>query len=695
ATPTLDTVGTVTYYAESVDGNNCTSLTRTAVTLTIQGAPVAPTSDGDIEECEQDPIQTLTAGATAPAGARVVWYDAAMGGTAVAIPTLDTVGTVTYYAESVDGNNCTSLTRTAVTLTIHGAPTPPISGGDIIECEQDPIQTLTASVITPLSSKFEWYDAPVGGNIVVNPILNRVGSVTYYAQTETDKGCISLSRTAVRLEITPVPEAPTSSGDITVCEELPSIQSIVANATAPAGSSVVWYDAAIGGNIIADPVLSSVGKITYYAESVASNACNSLTRTPVQLEIIANSLCVDSDGDGVPDAVDLDDDNDGILDTVEEDGDPDRDTDNDGIPDRLDLDSDNDGITDLIESGQDASVVDINQDGILDSTVDSDSDGVMDVVDNENGTVDPVDTDGDGIPDFQDIDSDNDGLSDLVESGSDASLDADNDGMVDAFVDSDGDGIADVFDLDSGGTIPDLPDTDSDGIPDHHDLDSDNDGVNDVIEIRGSDSDNDGHEDSGGLVDGDNLIDTDGDGTPDIHDTDDDGDGILTAEEDLDFDGDPTNDDSDNDGIPDYLDIDDDGDGINTIDESPDLNGDGIPDDALDTDLDGIPDYLDVETYGCLTVYNEFTPNGDGYNDTFVITCITDDKYKNNTLEIYNRWGNLVYSKMGYDNTWTGISNGRFNIKKDKMLPTGTYFYFLDLGNGIKPKSGWVYISRE
>lgn len=70
---------------------------------------------------------------------------------------------------------------------------------------------------------------------------------------------------------------------------------------------------------------------------------------------------------------------------------------------------------------------------------------------------------------------------------------------------------------------------------------------------------------------------------------DDDLDGIINALEDLNNDGDPTNDDTDGDGVPDYLDTDDDGDGILTIDENGDADCDEIPDYLDDYDLS---DYL-------------------------------------------------------------------------------------------------------
>jgi uncharacterized repeat protein (TIGR01451 family)/gliding motility-associated-like protein len=94
----------------------------------------------------------------------------------------------------------------------------------------------------------------------------------------------------------------------------------------------------------------------------------------------------------------------------------------------------------------------------------------------------------------------------------------------------------------------------------------------------------------------------------------------------------------------------------------------------------------------CLTIYNEFSPNGDGVNETFVIDCL--ERFPNNKLEVYNRWGNIVYSKNGYLNDWTGTSNGRGVINQSNELPVGTYYYVLDLGDGSEPRVGWLYINR-
>jgi|GEM_PF-5636568 len=94
----------------------------------------------------------------------------------------------------------------------------------------------------------------------------------------------------------------------------------------------------------------------------------------------------------------------------------------------------------------------------------------------------------------------------------------------------------------------------------------------------------------------------------------------------------------------------------------------------------------------CLSVFNEFTPNNDGDNEFLIIDCI--ENYPNNTLEIFNRWGNVVYKKDGYDNTFNGESNGRATILVKEQLPVGTYYYVLNLGDGSEPKTGWIYIKR-
>jgi gliding motility-associated-like protein len=85
---------------------------------------------------------------------------------------------------------------------------------------------------------------------------------------------------------------------------------------------------------------------------------------------------------------------------------------------------------------------------------------------------------------------------------------------------------------------------------------------------------------------------------------------------------------------------------------------------------------------------NTFSPNGDGYNDFYVIRGIQG--YPDSQLDIFNRWGNLVYSKKGYSNDWNGVGNS------GNELPDGTYFIVVDLNiDGKENIKGSIDIKRK
>jgi gliding motility-associated-like protein len=71
------------------------------------------------------------------------------------------------------------------------------------------------------------------------------------------------------------------------------------------------------------------------------------------------------------------------------------------------------------------------------------------------------------------------------------------------------------------------------------------------------------------------------------------------------------------------------------------------------------------------------TPNGDGKNDVWEIKGLLN--FKNAEVEIYNRWGNLVYQKSPYKNDWDGTAN--FGSGNKGKLPAGSYFYILKLND--------------
>lgn len=367
----------------------------------------------------------------------------------------------------------------------------------------------------------------------------------------------------------------------------------------------------------------------------------------------------DSDNDLIPNYRDsgfpgfTDSNSDGVNDNF--------DKDLDGIPNHTDLDSDNDGIPDVVECFG----VDANGDGRIDNFTDLDADGLSQNVDaSSTGPIGSgaglgnLDTDGDGIPNYLDLDSDNDGIPDVIEA---YGTDANNDGKIDGYTNADLDGYSGNVDgdADNDGTAENQgasllrtgTDGDADGRTDSfpyknmdsdtkanpYDMDSDHDGILDVIEAGFPDGNNDGVID--GAINSDgwnaavagagslNLPNTDAVGRVNVYDIDSDEDGIpdnveglptstyvLPANTDTDGDGlDNSYDnvvgfggngippvDVDGDTVPDYLDDDTDSDGLVDIIEGNDLDLNGEPDDnvtltGIDTDDDGLDDRFDSD----------------------------------------------------------------------------------------------------
>lgn len=415
--------------------------------------------------------------------------------------------------------------------------------------------------------------------------------------------------------------------------------------------------------------------------------CGAITGVP--------TVAVDTDGDLTPDFQDFNSDDDSFSDALEgwdTDGNlvantlpSGTDSDGDGLDDAYDI---VDGInsTTNVYNSQDAydfpdettggnierdwreeNAADTDFDGIIDTNdIDDDNDGILDV---DEGEV--ADADGDGIPNSLDLDSDNDGIPDIIEAGG---IDLNKDGRVDDNTDTDDDGWADTFDSDNGGTALDIPDTDTDGIDDYLDLDSDNDGLFDIIEAGGVDADEDGVVDS--------ATDTDSDGWANTFDSNNGGTAL-------------NNPDTDGDGIKNNLDIDSDGDGIVDLIESQattgtpivpggsDTDGDGIdnafdsdnggtPVTPEDTDGDGTPDYLDFNSDGdsltdiiegwdtdgnlvANTLPSGNDTDGDGLDDNF-----DDVSGPNSTTNVYNNQDALdfpdVTTSGGTDRDWREAS---------------------------------------
>jgi gliding motility-associated-like protein len=84
-------------------------------------------------------------------------------------------------------------------------------------------------------------------------------------------------------------------------------------------------------------------------------------------------------------------------------------------------------------------------------------------------------------------------------------------------------------------------------------------------------------------------------------------------------------------------------------------------------------------------VPNAFSPNADGINDYWRIMYL--ESYPGAVVEVFNRYGQSVFSSTGYSVDWDGTY-------QSKALPIGTYYYIINPKNGRKIISGSVTIIR-
>jgi large repetitive protein len=262
-TPVL--TSSITYYVSATNGS-CPGA-RTTVNVTVTAPPQSPSAPGAII-CSGT---TATLTAVAPGGV-YQWYDAAstgnllFTGAAFTTPALST--NTTYYVQTTVAS-CTS-SRTPVTVTIMTQPSAPVAPGTTI-CSGG-VATLN---VTAPSGNYTWYDAATGGNLLTTgPVFitpSLTVNTTYYVEAVNTSGCASV-RTPVIVTVNTPPGAPTASGT-TICP------GSVATLTATGIGTISWYDAALGGNLLATgstfttPVLSTT--TTYYAEQTSGTCASS------------------------------------------------------------------------------------------------------------------------------------------------------------------------------------------------------------------------------------------------------------------------------------------------------------------------------------------------------------------------------------------------------------------------------------
>jgi trimeric autotransporter adhesin len=87
----------------------------------------------------------------------------------------------------------------------------------------------------------------------------------------------------------------------------------------------------------------------------------------------------------------------------------------------------------------------------------------------------------------------------------------------------------------------------------------------------------------------------------------------------------------------------------------------------------------------CLNIPSAFTPNNDGTNDTWIIRG--SEYYDDIKVEIFNRWGSLLFTSDGYKTPWDGYYNG-------KELPSAVYYYIVTIPSIDYSNTGSVTIRK-
>ncbi|MES2427563.1 MAG: hypothetical protein V4560_11350, partial [Bacteroidota bacterium] len=242
------------------------SITPSSSTVTVGGTvtftvPVVNHGPSDVTAA---PFKfKLPAGLTVANATTAATYTTACVGAAVKSAAIDASGDYTALLD-LSGNNCT------IVFTITATVNPAVIGNNL---------NVEASIMRPPDVTDPDATNPDPSVLPTDPHIECLNG------TATE-GCNNIKYNLV----TVIPVPPVSGGDQIVCQIIP-IQTLTATATAPTGYTVVWYDAAIGGNVVASPAWNSTGTRIYYAES--TNGTNvSATRTAVTLTINATPVLI-------------------------------------------------------------------------------------------------------------------------------------------------------------------------------------------------------------------------------------------------------------------------------------------------------------------------------------------------------------------------------------------------------------------
>jgi len=616
--------------------------------ITVSQPSTAPSSVTGSDICGSGSTTLTAIGGVLGTGANYQWGTGAVVGTNPIVGatsstlTVSPSSTTTYWVQIQNtASPCTAATSgltKVITVTQPSVAPSSVTGPDICNGNSTTLTAVGGSLGT--GANYQWgTGAVVGTNPIVGATsstltVSPVATTTYWVRIEnTTSPCTATTSGLTKVITVSQPSVAATSANKNknnICPGI-SVQLSLTGGTLGTAASWKWYTGSCGTTLAGTGSTLTVAPAvttTYYVR--AEGTCNTTTCVAVTINV---SCDIDKDKDGIPDFVESnmsaafsDANGNGIINAYDPSYAGFVDNNNDYVNDNFqaDGDSNNDGIPNYL-------------DPTFPGRIDTNSDGVDD----------RFDTDLDGKINMLDLDSDNDGIPDVVEA---YGVDTDGDGKIDNFTDTDGDGLSDNVDtrinITDGayntGTGLGRPDLDGDGVPNYLDLDSDADGIPDLVESGGADTNNNGKVDgftdanSDGMHDGYYMAtallktgaDGNGDGKadsypyknldrdfrPNAYDLDADGDGIVDVIEA---------------GLPD-VNLDGKADGViaangwsGTVSAMPALNlrntdASGNADYLdIDSDDDGIPDNIEGQPTATYKLPGVVDTDGDGLVDTY------------------------------------------------------------------------------
>lgn len=269
----VNTPGTYTYTVNG-DLGICDPSSAT-VTITESDSPPPSTINTTQEFCETDTPTVTNLQAT---GTAITWYDSLTSTSPLAPETLLIDGAVYYATQTTTATNCESSERLEVTVQINVTAAPTTNSATQTFCD---IDNATVADLDADGTSINWYDSLVSTTPLDVTTLLIDGSIYYATQTTTSTGCESLQRLEITVVINTTTAPTTNNATQVFCEiDNPTVANLQAT-----GTAINWYDSLTSTTPLDPTTLLIDGSIYYATQTTTDTNCESTDRLEVTVQI--------------------------------------------------------------------------------------------------------------------------------------------------------------------------------------------------------------------------------------------------------------------------------------------------------------------------------------------------------------------------------------------------------------------------